>query len=241
MSINRSIHVTRRSAARLLDEPNLAGTNSVGHVLAAAAGPASETELAGEHAAATMFRAATLAPALAPRRPSMIKAAIANLLAAKVLTAGALAAAATGGIALAAANGALPNPLGHVHSNVTPAPASSRSHTDPGSPNSSSHGQPTGSDSTSAPRSADASPSPSLSGLCKAYQAGATSNPGNAMQNPAFTVLVTAAGGAGNVNAYCVNLIGVPSTHPSGAPSSHPSGAPSTHPTGPPSTHPAGH
>jgi hypothetical protein len=58
--------------------------------------------------------------------------------------------------------------------------------------------------------SPSATPSPSLHGLCVAYQAGAMDK---AAENSAFAALRSAAGGADNVDAYCVALIG-PSSHP---------------------------
>jgi len=48
-------------------------------------------------------------------------------------------------------------------------------------------------------------PRPSLAGLCKAYQA---SDSAQRLDNPAFTALTTAAGGAENVTTYCVELVG---------------------------------
>lgn len=58
--------------------------------------------------------------------------------------------------------------------------------------------------------SPSATPSPSLDGLCVAYQAGAMDK---AAENSAFAALKSAAGGADNVEAYCVTRIGEP-THP---------------------------
>jgi hypothetical protein len=90
-------------------------------------------------------------------------------------------------------------------------------------------------------------PTPSLQGLCTAYQAGATSNPGKAIDNPAFSVLVAAAGGTDKVADYCDELIGPRPTHPAGPPTdvipSHPTGAPDvSHPAPSHSTpsHPTG-
>jgi hypothetical protein len=78
-------------------------------------------------------------------------------------------------------------------------------------------------------------------GLCTAYQAAVADNPGTALDNPAFTALIAAAGGKDNVAAYCATVLarssGTPS-HPTAAPSTHPS-APTTHPTAGPSISPA--
>lgn len=182
----------------------------------------------------------------------MIKSALAAVAAAKVATAaGIAAAAATGGLALAAATGNLPGPLQHAAHSAVGAPDSN--HSAGTTPQASSTDTPTRSDSStdSASDSASASasdsahaPNPNLVGLCHAYQAGVGTNPGKALDNPAFTVLITAAGGKADVTSYCTALLAT--AHPSdsnepsethGAPSHHgtPNGRPpSTHPDGPP-------
>jgi hypothetical protein len=92
-------------------------------------------------------------------------------------------------------------------------------------------------------------------GLCTAYDAGVAGSHGKALDNPAFSVLITAAGGKDQVAGFCATILASahptrhpansdhpsgPSTHPNGPPSTHPNGPPSTHPNGPPSTHPSG-
>jgi hypothetical protein len=162
----------------------------------------------------------------------MLKTALANALAAKIALASA-AAAATGGIALAAATGNLPDTSG-ADAPVAAASDSTGVSTDqPTDPVS-----PTGTDGVSDPAEptesaepsesvepTDAGPSPSLNGLCKAYQAGATSNPGKAISNPAFSVLVAAAGGVDQVGDYCTALVGPAATHVPGGPDGHGQGA----------------
>jgi hypothetical protein len=71
--------------------------------LAAAAGPAKDSERSGEEAAVGAFRLARLAPA---RRPL-----VARVLTVKVAVAVGLSATAVGGVALAAGTGSLPGPL----------------------------------------------------------------------------------------------------------------------------------
>ncbi len=88
-------------------------------------------------------------------------------------------------------------------------------------------------------------PSPSLVGLCQAYNSGVAKSKGKALDNPAFTVLITAAGGQDQVDAYCLTVLaghpsGPPATRPSGPPATHPTGPPAAHPTGPPVPHPTG-
>src|SRR6266545_2647341 len=166
----------------------------------------------------------------------MLKTTVAKLLSVKLAAAAAAATAATGGVALAAATNNLPDAAQSAAHDVfnAPSPDSKASQvTD-------TAGKPDAK-STHAPKG---TPSPSLRGLCNAYQAGATSNDGKAKDNPAFKALFTAAGGADKVAAYCTNLVGAPSTHPSGKPTAlptaeHPSGEPTSAPSGPPSTHPS--
>lgn len=152
----------------------------------------------------------------------MLKTALAKLLTLKV-GAAALAVTASGGVALAAANGALPNPMA--------APSAK--------PSAHATGKPAdaGEKAKVAPSAGKGSPSPSLVGLCRAYRAGAGDNPGKALENPAFTVLIDTAGGKDNVAAYCDTLLatakGKPSDAPSARPTSHPSGKPADRPTAP--------
>jgi hypothetical protein len=209
----------------------------------------------------------------------MLKTALAQLVAAKFFATAALAAAATGGIALAAATNSLPTPLQHAAHNAfgapnvhasghaviptLPAAATHRSSGAAGTDSSSD----AGTSSSDAPSAS--APSPSLVGLCHAYEAGVSTSNGKALDNPAFTVLITAAGGRDNVAAYCATVLpsdtpsanGSPTTHPDhptggptalpsqahGQPTSlpaHSTGKPSdlpSHPSGPPTSVPARH
>jgi hypothetical protein len=131
-----------------------------------------------------------------------------------------------GGVALAAGTGVLPNPLtiGAAAPSRRPDPTSSVSRAW------------TGSDSTVAPSAVGHSPSASIHGLCKAHLARVGNASGKATQNPASAELIVAAGGAGNVTAYCQSLLNGPSatiTPQPGKAASHPTGPPSPHPTGP--------
>jgi hypothetical protein len=140
----------------------------------------------------------------------------------------AVAAVGAGGVALAASTGALPNPL---TSHPSPASSVARAHAS-AKPSASERG----------PGNAD--PSPALVGLCRAYTAGAGSEHGKALENPAFNALITAAGGKDKVDGYCTRLLAAsPSaSHPGGKGNDdHPSGAPSDHPTGAPTDHPTDH
>jgi hypothetical protein len=118
-----------------------------------------------------------------------------------------------GSIAFAAAQGAVHVPFtGHDHRSAH-APAAPSS-TNPGL--SRTPGQPSSENTpgASATHLPSASPSPSLEGLCSAYQAGAVPRKAT---NPAFAALSAAAGGADGVSAYCTGLIGAKPAHPSEA------------------------
>jgi len=223
MSAYRTRQIDRDTAERLLRgvPATLRASGPLGEHLAAAAAPAHRHELAGWPAALSAFQAAHLVPATEQRRPSMIKTLLAKMLTIKA--AALLAVTAAGGVALAATTGALPSPLTHASA----APDSAHATTAP--TNGPSH---RGGPSTL--------PSPSLVGLCHAYIAGAGSDHGKALESPAFTALITAAGGKDKVADFCKATLAsaAPSkatTDPSAA--SHPTGAPTgTHPT---SSHPA--
>jgi hypothetical protein len=178
-------------------------------LLAAAAAPTAGDPATYARALAA-FQQAQSAPDRPRRRFTAVKAAVLAATSTKLAAGVALAAAATGGIALAASTGALSGTSGTHHPTKSPAAGSS------------------------------ASPSPNIKGLCTAYQAGAITNKGKAAQNPAFRTLARAAGGADNIGAYCVTTLNSahPSTRPRVTPSAaptHPTGEPShSHPSGKP-------
>ena len=117
MSTRQPRKIRRNAAEQLLGGPAGpgAGPEQLARVLAAAAAPGRESELAGEEAAVAAFRAHHLVPVTASRRGQMIKSPLAKLLTAKVLAV-CVAVFATGGVALAASDGALSSsqtPRGH--------------------------------------------------------------------------------------------------------------------------------
>lgn len=152
---------------------------------------------------------------------------VTKLLAAKIVLAA--VGVTGGGVALAAATG-------HLPSNFTARPSAASSGASvtampSADGKSSSHPTP--------------SPSPSLRGLCQAYTAHVATSPGKALDNPAFSALITAAGGKDKVAAFCTSLLATPpgnrpASHPGGKPSSLPAPANTTHPTGKPTDHPTG-
>lgn len=196
MSDHRSRRIGRRTAERLLrgtpGQERATGHDRLSDLLTAASAPARDRELAGEQAAMAAFRDARLATAPQRRRPWMLKIALANLLTVKIA---AVSAAAAGGIALAAAAGTLPGqhreePAPTADTNVVVTTSATATGKPDQKPDHS------------------ASPSPSLKGLCQAYTAGAGSEHGKAHDNPAFSALITAAGGADRVPAFCADLLG---------------------------------
>lgn len=230
MNAQQDRHLDREAAEMLLRggrPPGApAGTGPVAGVLAAAAAPARDRELTGEAKAVAAFHVARLRPATRTRRPAL---SVTKLLAVKAALA--LAGVAGGGVALAAATGHLhpdagggPSSAGLVGASATSAvatPAQAR-------PTPAGHHAP--------------SPSPSLRGLCQAYTAGVGNNPGKALENPAFTALIRAAGGRGNVAAYCASLLAskpgrghtAPHGHGKhlGSSASHSAGRPPSQPNG---------
>lgn len=134
-----------------------------------------------------------------------------------------------GGVALAAATGHMPSVT-----SSNPSAASSAAHA------TASHSA--GGQSANHPA---ATPSPSMRGLCQAYTAHAADNPGKSLDNPAFTALITAAGGKSSVSGFCANMLAAkpgnaPTAHSTGKPSSMPTTANTAHPSGKPTAHPSG-
>jgi hypothetical protein len=216
-----------------------AGLQPVADVLAALRAPANSDEFAGEAVAMAEFRNQFGSSALSHcrsrrRRPTLLT----SLLSAKAAAVAAIAAVGLGAAATTAAfAGALPDPLQKFAHQTIGAPAAD--HKAPAA-------RPAGGATPVGPNAHRHA----AFGLCTAYKH-ATAHGTAAQKAIAFRNLVKAAGGAGNVAAFCAAVphpgaspsphpTGPPSTHPTGPPSTHPTGPPSTHPTGPPSTHPTG-
>lgn len=209
------------TADRLLDGGR-DGPPRLSALLAQASGPGHAGELAGEDAAAAVFRSAQAVP-VEPRR-RIVTARWARWVSVK--TAAIALALAAGGVAVAAGTGVLPSPLriGAAPPIRTPQPAAvvSASATGRGSGGGSAAG--------------GASPSASLYGLCTAFLAQIGATPEKATQDPTYPELIAAAGDVGNVTSYCHRLLNGPSGT---AMAEH--GKSDEHPTGPPSPHPTGH
>jgi hypothetical protein len=175
----------------------------------------------------------------------MIKTAVMKLLTVKAAAVVALAAA--GGVAVAATTGTLPTTLtGSEHSTSGVSAASSHQAGRPSArPSASENGKGRDGDKDGkehdgqGPEGANGSPSPSLVGLCHAVDAGNKDDHGKALENPAFTALITAAGGKDKVDAFCATLLAAASAAPKEHPS-NPADSPSDHRTGPPADHDTG-
>ncbi|OJF12997.1 hypothetical protein [Couchioplanes caeruleus] len=212
-------------------------TEPLARLLDAATAPARAAELAGEDTAVAAFRRVHREPVPPPWRPDMIKTALVKLATAKLLAATA-GAASIGGIALAAGTGSLPDAAQDVAHSAFDAPAphaGASAHPDASAgpaPHAAASARP---DASATAGRGEGSPSPSLTGLCQAYTARPAGERGKALDSPAFTVLVTTAGGRDKVDTYCAALS---SAHPDA--SSRPSGGPdgnASHPTGAPAGH----
>jgi len=247
----------RRSRAHLDDllDGRVTSGDPLADLVAAVRAPAQPSELAGLDAALAAFAsAASVAPTPEEKTP-MLKSVVGRALALKILALVAGTAAA-GGVAYAAVSDTIDNPSnGAAHGKSALAPGQTKSHgdddsssasgsesDDPSDGSSSASGsesdEPSGSDSSSP----SSSPSPSLRGLCTAWLAH-PKNDAKLSTNPAYSVLVTAAGGMDSVNGYCTTLLASahPShpAHPTQAQNTKSHGAPSSHPVRPPHTHSA--
>jgi hypothetical protein len=200
------------AADRLLDGAP-SGPPALARLLAAASAPARRSELAGEESALSAFRLVRdAAPGLAARRPivhherprKFPRRASVRLL----VAGGALAAvAAAGGVAVAA--GVVPpGPLRIL----APGQSGTSSEHTPGH----TAGGPSGSGAPSNNGKGPADPTKSnpsettpanVNGLCHSFQDAAAVDLPAALANPRFSVLVAVAGGASEVQSYCVRII----------------------------------
>jgi hypothetical protein len=225
--------MTRRRARTRLPEQLLPGDlpadSALARLLADASAPAQPHEVDGLSAALTAFSASQPNP-----RRSPVKTVLASMLAAKALAIGA-AAATIGGVALATATGSLPPAAQNAAHDLVHAPAAASAHSaklDDDETEPTATPSDTSSPSPSATHSA--TPNPSLVGLCRAYGAGVATSHGKALDNPAFTVLITAAGGKDNVAAFCTGILAdAPGGKPTALPTPTNTHKPATHPTHP--------
>jgi hypothetical protein len=217
MSTHNPRRIDRRTAEHLLGQAPMGIRNApmglrnahppLAALLTAAAMPGRPDELAREQASVAAFRTAHLTQAPRPRRLSVVKTVVMKVLTVKAVAV--LAATTAGGVALAASTGTLPNPLAQPArvtssglSTAPPRPEQSRGEQNRGEhPNSSKGPKPS--------ESPDASkaPMPSLVGLCQAYSTGNKAKRGNSLDNPAFTALLSSAGGKDKADGFCQALL----------------------------------
>ncbi|MFI0408100.1 hypothetical protein [Actinomadura sp. 3N508] len=180
-----------------------AAAHPVAGLLAAAAAPPLDRELAGEEAAVAAFRDAQIAGQRRRGRGRPARQALMRIVTAKAVVALALTGTAAGGVALAAGTGHLPvleppsrtRPSASATTVTKTTPAPEQGHRSPttvgpdrGSPN-----------------------SPTLGDLCHSYMASGKSRrngkPTPSGSDPAFARLVAAAGSPDKVNGYCAKLL----------------------------------
>ena len=246
MNTRHSRRISRKAAEQLLDGAAGRGqgtqvavaADQVVSVLAAAAAPGHDDELAGEQMAVAAFEANHLASVANFRREQMIKSPLAKILTVKVL-ASVLVVGASGGVALAASTGTFSSsgsgsgpayggssvaaPVTPPAGGFIPAPSDSGSASASASSGGGQQAQsPSASDSSS-----PASIPQTAAGLCNALAGDAAGASGSltkaaqqqalagggvskALQSPEFSSLVSTAQSAVNVPDYCALLLDLP-------------------------------
>ena len=210
--------IDRETAERLLDgDPRAYRDDAelLAALLTAVAAPATPRELAGEDAAISAFRAGRH-PATAGSRRGRAGGS-SRLFTIKAAVLAIATATAAGGVALAASSGALPHSLGGTPSTSARAPQPG-ARSQPGRPglDRATAPTPTGAATTGATAApqltpsgppGSAAPTPSLVGLCRAYEAKDGNHKGDPLDNAAFATLITKAGGVEKVDAFCRRLL----------------------------------
>jgi MgtE-like protein len=245
MNTRHSRRISRKAAEQLLDgaagrgQGTEAGPDQLVSVLAAAAAPGHDDELAGEQMAVAAFEANHLASVANFRREQMIKSPLAKILTVKVL-ASVLVVGASGGVALAASTGTFSSsgpgsrpegggssvaaPVTPPAGGIIPSPSDSGSGSASASPSGGTQ-QPAA--SSPASDSSPASIPQTAAGLCNALAGAAAGTSGSltkaaqqqalagggvtkALQSPKFSSLVSTAQSAANVPDYCGLLLDLP-------------------------------
>jgi hypothetical protein len=225
--------MTALLAGGLLTDEAAAGLQPAAALLAALTAAPESSELAGHARALAEFRRRDGMPAHSRRSTRRRSRLLTPILSAKAAAAAVAAAAALGGVATIAYAGGLPAPAQQLAHDTIGAPSPKPSDNPVGKP-------------AAAPSGPDAT-GPAAFGLCTAYSH-AKAHGTAAQQAVAFRNLAAAAGGAGDIAAYCAAVPHPGRSHSSHPAPSHPAGQPSdlstTHPTGKPSsvptTHPTG-
>ena len=109
-----------------------------------------------------------------------------------------------------APRGAAGSPTSSGGGSAEESPSGSATDTGPSGPSGSTTPSGTPSDTPSGTPDRTQTPSPSLEGLCRAFQATDRSDAGGSLDSAALLALATAAGGADRIATYCVDLVGPP-------------------------------
>ncbi|GLY65126.1 hypothetical protein [Amycolatopsis taiwanensis] len=225
MSASDGRRLDRRAAERVLGGDLAAGGPGLHALLAVASAPARPGELAGEEAAVAALHSARIEPRPAGRR-RMIRTVLATLVTTRAAVAFAATAAVTVGgvVTVAAATGGsgptVPPPAPTTAATLSRASAEPPPSAEPPSaeppPSSASRTGERAGEQAAPPAAAhpNPNPNPSLDGLCRAYTSGAGAEHGKALDSPAFTALITAAGGKDKVADYCTSLLPTRSASP---------------------------
>jgi hypothetical protein len=234
----RSDRLTRASVEHLLDgHRGMPASRALYVLVAAGRAPAHRGELAGEESAVAAFRAAApagvaaSAGAAAPAVP--LRRSLTRLLTMKLVAAAAVVAG--GGLAVAAATGALPSVPFLAEAPPSQGVGSAGSGSGPGgappSPSGTGPtgglGSPRGPGMPGGPGTPGQVPAASVPGLCRALLTMPVGQGRRALTTPPFADLVAAAGSVGAARAYCAELVSPSATAPAPPP---PNGAPTDSP-----------
>ncbi|GAA2116459.1 hypothetical protein [Actinomadura alba] len=209
MSIRRR-RISGRRAERLLRDAAFGSQTDPDPLirsLATATVPTPDAESAAEEAAVAAFRMARHAHP--HTKDSTVRSRLAKLLTAKVATV-AFATTAIGVVAFAAGTGGLPGQKQHADQPPADTPGNSRPIGTPSMPATGTVApapspSPSKSPSPSLSLSLSPSTSPSLARLCRAYEQ--NKERGKALDRPALSTLITAAGGENKIAGYCATLL----------------------------------
>jgi hypothetical protein len=205
-----------RAHGRRVAAPDVAAPSPrVDRMLSSLRAPASPDELLREDDALTVFHRAHLARVHSPGSASPPPLAARRGLRAAFASAGVVALL-SAGVAFAGVHADL------SHDSAPPGAGSTHISQSSRATHSAHPAQPSGRPTHVDPSHSTGPNEHAYGGLCRAYMSGNKAERGKALASPAFSVLVTAAGGAGNVTAYC----GAVTHGPSGGHPSHPA-----HPT----------
>jgi hypothetical protein len=187
------------------DEPLAQQGTALYGLLRDASAPAREDELAGMSQATTWFAGSTPAGSARSSR-SRAAGIVAALVATKTALGATAAAAAVGVASVGAATGTLPAPAQDAAHAAFGAPASDNAERKAAAAAERAADKAAREAERAADDAAAAAPSPSMVGLCRAY-AHVKDSSGKALENPAFTALLTEGGGSTGVDAFCTTTL----------------------------------